>query len=110
VNPERLCVQRGGEVRWQVNNRCGAALSALGRPALAVVRLNPEKDPEKGARAAEWSDRCSSAALTRVEIGAPAANLLSCRVPRDAPLGAYKYSLEGEIRPLDPRIEVTPPH
>ncbi len=105
VEPARIRVFQGGVVRWQVNNRC-RALEEKGRAALAVTRLKEEKS----GRAAGWLAEACEAALTRVEVGAPTkANVIHCDIPDKAPVGGYKYSLEGLIEPLDPWLEVIPP-
>jgi hypothetical protein len=106
VEPARIHVVRGGVVRWLVNNRCRTALDGGGRPALAVTRLTEERS----RTAVEWLAKTCSAALPRVELGAPTKfNVIHCDIPDDAPLGVYKYNLEGLIEPLDPWLEVHPP-
>jgi hypothetical protein len=105
VEPARMRVFQGGVVRWQVNNRC-RALEKAGGPALAVTRLTEDKS----GRAAGWLAEACSAALPRVEAGAPPkANVIHCDIPDEAPVGVYKYNLEGMIEPLDPWLEVIRP-
>lgn len=104
VAPEKLCVYRGDVLHWQVYNQCGL-LEGKARPALAVVRLTPvEKAPP-----ATWFAACRPS-LQRVLPGADAKNRISCRVPESAHAGLYKYSLEGEIRTLDPQLEILDPN
>jgi hypothetical protein len=104
VAPERLCVYRGDVLHWQVYNQCGV-LEGKTRPALAVVRLTPvEKAPPP-----KWFEACRPS-LSRVLPGADARNTISCRIPDSATAGLYKYSLEGEIQPLDPHLEVLDPN
>ena len=106
VEPARIRVFQGGVVRWLVNNRCKTALDGGGRPALAVTRLTEHKSRS----AVDWLAKACSAALPRVELGAsPKANVIHCDIPDDAPLGTYKYNLEGLIEPLDPWLEVHRP-
>lgn len=105
VEPARIRVLQGGVVRWQVNNRC-KLLERPGTPALAVTRLKEEKS----GRPVGWLAEACSAALPRVEPGAPLkANVIHCDIPDTAPEGVYKYDLEGLIEPLDPWIEVIRP-
>jgi hypothetical protein len=104
VAPEKLCVYRGDVVHWQVYNQCGV-LAGKTRPALAVTRLMPLRE----APPAEWLAGCR-ASLWRVLPGADAKNRISCRIPDSAPAGLYKYNLEGEIKTLDPQLEVLDPN
>ncbi len=103
VEPERLCVQQGGRMVWQIDNRCGA-LTGQARPAFALV-LSERKAPA----AERWFAGCA-VARARVPAGARTKDhRVDCRLPADAPLGVHKYNLEGAFATLDPRIEVTPP-
>ncbi len=116
VAPATVRVQRGGAVRWFVDNRCGVLEGSAERPALAVVRMTPKERGRSG-----WFEKACSASLPRVEEGFPLGkaterrppqrtNLIVCSIPDDEALeGSYEYSLEGRIVTLDPRLEVIPP-
>ncbi len=104
VAPEKVCVYRGDVLHWQVYNQCGV-LEGGTRPALAVVRLTPvEKAPP-----ARWFESCRPS-LARVLPGADVSNRIDCRVPESAHAGLYKYSLEGQIKTLDPWVEILDPN
>jgi hypothetical protein len=116
VAPATVRVERGGVMRWFVDNQCGILEGSAERPALAVVRMTPKERGKAG-----WFEKACTASLPRVEEGSPLqtaaerrptqrTNLIVCSIPNDKALeGVYEYSLEGKIETLDPRLEVIPP-
>lgn len=110
VDRAKLCVQRGGAVRWLVVNECGELEGSTAEPALAV-KLSKDNSEVK------WFLETCSASLVRVPRGSPLesdvlwkSNVILCHVPNKRDYeGLYKYSLKGKINELDPHLEVTPP-
>jgi hypothetical protein len=90
------CVELGKMVHWTLANTDCAFKAASD----AVVISQPA--PKAGQKAFKYAD------CTPNKPAWPAGKSvdLNCRVPRDADLGLYKYSLSGQIKPLDPDIEV----
>jgi len=90
------CVERGNSMHWTLTNE-DCAFEA-GSDAVVISQPVP-KDGQKAFKYAECSPN---------QKAWPAGKSISlnCKVPREADEGVYKYSLSGQIKPLDPDIEV----
>jgi len=107
VTPASVCVAAGGVVRFKVQNGC-AALAEPDRPALEISqpvfkrRLPGPRGETKG------SPVFQNCVLRMPKIDRGANQVVLCDVDPQAYEGFYKYSLTGQIEPLDPDVEVRP--
>jgi len=90
------CVEPGKMVHWTLANT-DCAFQA-GRDAVVIS----QPVPKGGQKAFKYADCTPNQPAWPAGKSIP----LNCKVPTDADEGRYKYSLSGQIRPLDPDIEV----
>lgn len=91
-----VCADRGGSLHWSlVNKDC---VFDEGRVA---VEISPPK-PKAGQKPFQYGGCTPS--RKGWKPGKPES--IVCQVPKDADVGLYKYDLSGQIKKLDPDIEV----
>lgn len=117
VTPASVCVQRGGVIRWRIDNDCGRMVGTDVAPALEItvpiLKVHIE-DPSEKAKTEAASGLFSKPKLESCALKAPTVEhrskpgnvLLFCEVDPNAEYGFYKYGLKGQIDPLDPDVEV----
>ena len=93
----RSCVDRGNSIHWTLANK-DCTFKDGSRPR----SRSRSRTPKGGQKAFKYAE------LHAEPAGWPAGKSipLNCKVPKDADQGLYKYSLSGQITPLDPDIEV----
>lgn len=91
-----VCVELGKSIKWKLTNRdCDFA---AGTPAIEISQPKP-RGKEKPFTYEGCTPRQNA---WKKGTTAP----LTCRVPLLADPGTYKYDIRGQIKPLDPDIEV----
>lgn len=104
VTPASVCVAPAGVVRFKVKNGC-AALGSPERPALEISQPTFKRAlyTSETTTATGLFQSCS---LKVQELPATATVVVLCDIAQEAVEGFYKYSLTGQIVPLDPDVEV----
>jgi hypothetical protein len=101
---DKLCVILGGVVKFKVVNNCGRLI----RPdtvALKIIQPEPARTAGVSSEKKAWTfGTCSGEFKTLDPDGK--GNEEFCEVPASVVPGLYKYGLEGQIKKIDPDIEV----
>jgi hypothetical protein len=92
-----VCVERGKQFIWKVTNQdC-----RLDEGATAIEFTEPEP---RAAGKKQWKYEGCKPRQNGFQPGKTMP--VQCRVPKDAEPGLYKYGLKGQIKTIDPDIEV----
>jgi len=97
---ESVCVDRGNSIHWTLTNKDCAFKAGTD----AVVISPPA--PKGGQKAFKYAECSPNQPAWPAGKSIP----LNCKVPKEADVGLYKYSLSGQIKTLDPDIEVRKGH
>jgi hypothetical protein len=92
-----VCVAPGAKIHWTLTNR--DCEWKPGEPAVVLSQPRPKKGPKKGFAYADCVPK-------RDPWPAKSSVTLSCLVPADAEEGLYKYDVTGQVKTLDPDVEV----
>jgi hypothetical protein len=91
-----VCVDREKSIHWKLTNK--DCTFEAGSPAIEISQPKP-KGKEKPFTYANCTPRQGAWPAGRTVP-------LECKVPKDADPGLYKYDVSGQIKRLDPDIEV----
>jgi hypothetical protein len=92
-----VCVAPGAKIHWTLTNR--DCEWKPGEPAVVLSQPRPKKGPKKGFAYADCVPK-------RDPWPAKSSVQLTCTVPADAEEGLYKYDVTGQVKTLDPDVEV----
>jgi hypothetical protein len=92
-----VCVAPGARIHWTLTNR--DCEWKAGEPAVVLSQPRPKKGPKKGFTYADCVPKHDA-------WPAKSSVNLTCAVPADAEEGLYKYDVSGQVKALDPDIEV----
>jgi hypothetical protein len=109
VLPDKVCVIPGGAIRFKVVNECGDLIRP-DQPALKITQPVPKREANEKPEKKPWTLRSCSGQFDSLSGKDDLKNVLFCEVPDGVAPGLYKYGLTGQIDPLDPDVEVRPPH
>jgi hypothetical protein len=90
------CVDRGNSIHWTLANK--DCTFKAGSDAVVIS----QPTPKSGQKAFKYAECSPNQPAWPAGKSIP----LNCKVPKDADEGLYKYSLSGQITPLDPDVEV----
>jgi hypothetical protein len=92
-----VCVERGRRIHWTLTNRdCDWK---AGAPAVVLSSPRPKGGQKRGFTYADCVPK-RDAWPARTSVS------LVCAVPADTEAGLYKYDVSGQVKTLDPDIEV----
>jgi hypothetical protein len=91
------CVDRDKKIHWTLFNEDCAFDASLTAVEMSAPRLKTDE-----AKAFAWKEcKPKKKGWAKGER-----ETLDCKVPKDTEEGLYKYDITGQIKPLDPDIEV----